>query len=316
MPLVVRSDGVITPQPPGPPVSLGPVPLGLSYVDPDGVTWPLGYTSGSGVYATACAGISGPQPSLTAVNLVGGGAIPQFYRTATRPIVVGVFVEADTQDAFMGLLDRWARALWNERHGDPAPGTLVVERPDGTARLIQVICTDGADQTDDAAGKSGLTWTTYSLTFQALDPLWADATPNVLEFKVYTAAGVPPMPPVDLAPQSLLGETLVTNEGDADTYPVWTIAGPGTPIVENLTTGRQFSLDALTAGEVITVDTRPTLVSAVDQDGNDAWPRLVASSPRDLWPLVPGPNLLNLNLSGSGDGSMITLTYTRRWLRA
>lgn len=307
---------LVTPKTSPAPIVLHPVPLGLTYVDPDGQSWPLSDRN-SGVVATACAGIGGPPRSLTAVSLPSGGAIPQFYRRATRPITIGVFVEGATQGEFLARMDAWALALWNERNGDPAPGTLIVARPDGTSRQIPVMCTDGADQSDDDATKSGLTWSTFALTFQALESLWEDATAIDLTFGVAPAAGIPPMPPIALAPPTLLGQNTIVNSGDAEAYPVWTITGPGTPTLANTTTGRSFGLGvALGSGETVTVDTRPTMQSAVDGTGADRWGDLVKSSPRDLWPLVPGTNVLNLDLASSGAGSQVVLSYTRRWLRA
>lgn len=310
MPVLVKPAGSRTPLP------VHPVPLGLTYVDPDGQAWPLTDRS-SGVVALGCAGISGPQPSVTSVSLAGGGALPQSYRPAARTVTIGVLLEGATQGQFLSRVDAWARAIWNERLGVPAPGLLVVARPDGTSRQIPVMCIDGGDQSDDDASKSGLTWTTYALTWAADDPLWADSDAIELTFGSSSAAGVPPMPPIVLAPATLLGENQVTNSGDADSYPIWTIHGPGQPTISNLTTGRSFGLDVtLGSSEVVVVDTRPTLQSAVDGVGADRWGDLVKSSPRDLWPLVPGNNDLNLSISSSGAGSKITLSYTRRWLRA
>jgi hypothetical protein len=310
MPLLVKQPVTRVPLP------THPVPLGLTYVDPDGQAWPL-TDRDSGVVATTCAGIAGPQPSATNVNLPGGGAIPLSYRPAARAITLGVFMEGATQADFLGLQDRWARAIWNERAGEPAPGLLVLARPDGSSRQIPVMCIDGGDQSDDDASKSGLTWSTYALTFAADDPLWADSDPIELSFGSSSAAGVPAMPPIVLAPATLLGDNQVTNSGDADSYPVWTIHGPGQPTLTNNTTGRTFGLDVtLDTGEVVIVDSRPTMQSAVDQDDTDRWGDLVKSSPRDLWPLIPGLNDLTLSLASSGDGSKIVLSYTRRWLRA
>ena len=298
------------------PLPVHPVPLGLTYVDPDGQAWALTDRS-SGVVATACAGISGPQPALTSVGLPGGGALPQSYRPVARTITLGIFVEAVTQAEFLMRQDRWTRAIWNERLGYPAPGLLVLARPDGTSRQIQVMHVDGGDQADDSSSKGGLTWSTYALTFTAADPLWSDSDSIELSFGSSSAAGVPPMPPIVLAPATLLGDNQVVNSGDADSYPLWTIRGPGQPTLTNVTTGRTFGLDVtLGSSEIVVVDTRSGNQSAVDQDGVDRWGDLVKSSPRDLWPLVPGVNSLNLSIAGSDAGSKITLSYTRRWLRA
>jgi phage-related protein len=125
------------------------------------------------------------------------------------------------------------------------------------------------------------------------------------------------MPPIVLAPATLLGENTVVNSGDADAYPVWTIHGPGQPTITNQTTGRSFGLNVtLSSDEVVVVDTRPTFQSAIDQDNNDRWNDLLKSSPRDLWSLAPGTNDLSLSLTGSDAESKIVLSYTRRWLRS
>jgi hypothetical protein len=298
------------------PLPVHPVPLGLTYTDPDGTVWPLGNRRG-GVQATACSGISGPPPSLTSAALPGGGAVPLSYRTGARTIILGMHISGTTQDEFLARQDAWARAIWNERNGDPAAGVFAVTRPDGSARQIEVFHTAGGDQADDDPSKSGLLWSTYTLTFSATDPLWADSTPITLTFGSFSATGVPPMPPIVLAPATLLGDTTVVNEGDAVSYPVWTITGPGQPTLTNNTTGRSFGLGVtLSDGETVTINTRPTMASAVDGTGADRWGDLLKSSPRDLWPLAPGLNSLSLLMDGSGDGSQVQLSYTRRWLRS
>lgn len=295
-----------------------PVPLGLTYIDPDGLAWAWGDPS-QNVFATACAGISSPPVTMTSIGLPGGGALPQFYSAAVRPIIIGLRAYNDDgdQSAYLAMQDQLARSLWTVRSGSPAPGTLVVSRPDGTSRQVRVYCINGPDQGDDDSTKSGLMWSTYTVTFQAPDPFFEDADSTDLEFGIYTAPGIPPMPPIQLAPSSLLGQTEVVNTGDADSYPVWRITGPGKPTITNTTSGRSFGLNVtLGVGEVVTVDTRPTMQSAVDGLGANRWPDLVKSSPRDLWPLLPGLNELNLNMAGSAAGSKVVLSYTRKWLRA
>lgn len=315
MPLLASGITTTPPVKP-PPVDLGPHLMGVTYVDPDGVAWD--WMDVDEVFCTAMAGLGTPTPTMATRSLPSGGAIPQSYLPQPRAVVVGLFASQDLQPDFLALQDRIARALWTVRGGKPAPGTLILHRPDGSARQLDVFHTAGGDQADDDGTKSGLTWTTYALTFTATDPFWRDAEPTVLTFEESTAVGIPPMPPIDLAPATVLGNTTVNVGGDTDTYPVWTIHGPGTPTMTNTTTGRVWSLKTpLISTDVWTIDTAPDgQASVIDQDGNSQWGALASSAPRDLWPLVPGTNQLDLALAGAEAGSKIELSYTRRWLRA
>jgi hypothetical protein len=314
VPLIVTSAG---PGPSGPPASTGPQPLNLVYTDPDGTDWDLVDRSGGSV-ALALSGIGGLLGVLSSIGLPGGGGIPQSYTPAVRTIILGMLLEESTQGEFLASQDRWARAIWTQRQGLPAPGTLTVQRPDGTARQLQVFCTAGSDQADDDRAKSGLTWAAYTLTWTALNPYWNDRYATTLQFASPSGSGgVPPMPPVLLDPSTVLGTTTVVNDGDADAWPVWTLTGPGTPTLTNTTTGLSFGLDvALSAGEVVTVDTRPTMQSAVDGLDANRWADLTRANPRSLWQLVPGTNLLNLQMTGSTSATVISMSYTRRWLRS
>jgi hypothetical protein len=303
--------------PPPPSEVIAPKPLSVSYLDPDGNTWSFD-DDGTGVFATAVAGIGSPPVALTSLPLPAGGALAQALTPQTRTITIGLYLYDDwDQDAFLALRDRLTRALWTIRAGQPAPGILTISRPDGSSRSIGVLCTDGPSMVSDDATKSGLTWTSMVATFQAPDPYFADAAETMLTYGSGTALGVPPMPPTALNSATLLGPTTVTNDADADAYPVWQITGPGTPTLTNSTTGLAWGLGvALGPTETLTVDTRPTLQSAVDGVGANRWGDLTASSPRSLWPLVPGDNALNLQMSGSAGTTSITMTYVRRWLRA
>lgn len=319
MPLLTRTPGSGggTPQP----GAQARHALQVTYIDPDGEVWDWS-APGSRCRALTVTGIGGPPAAYTDISLSGGGSLPQAFSAAKRSIVVGLHVYDDTsQGGLLDLLDRLTFALWHDRAGTPTPGVLRFARPDGTARQIEVFCTSGPPQTEEEASRDAYQRdTSYGLTFESgLDALFADADPvGPLVFGVPpVSGGVPPMPPVLLTPSTTLGETTVRNSGNGAAYPVWTITGPGVPTLTNVTTGREFSLGVtLSADEVITVDTRPTLQSAVDQAGNDRWGDLVKSSPRDLWTLVPGPNLLNLQLASAGEGSQISMLYHRRWLRA
>lgn len=318
MPLVTRSPGSGGIPTPGAPSRHA---LQVTYIDPDGEAWDWS-TPGSRCRVLSVTGIGGPPAAYTDTSLAGGGNLPQAFSAAKRSIVVGLHVyDDDSQVGLLDLLDRLTFALWHDRAGLPTPGVLRFARPDGTARQIEVFCTSGPPQTEEEESRDAYQRDTgFGLTFESgLDPLFQDADPvGPLVFAAPPASGgVPPMPPVLLTPSSTLGTSTVRNTGNGDAYPIWTITGPGVPTLSNVTTQREFSLGVtLSAGEVVTVDTRPTRQSAIDGTGADRWGDLVKTSPRDLWTLIPGTNVLNLQLASAGEGSKIEMVYHRRWLRA
>lgn len=318
MPLLGRpgSTGPVTP-----PFGRDRQPLTVTYIDPDGGTWAWSAPD-SRCRVLSVTGIGGPPTAYTDSALAGGASLPQSYTAAKRSIVVGLHVYDDASQAgLLDLLDQLTFALWTERAGVPAPGRIVFARPDGRARQIEVFCTSGIEQTDTEESRDAYQRDTgYVLTFESgLDPLFSDTDPiGPLVFQAPpNVGGIPPLLPVVLTPSNTLGETTITNSGNGDAYPIWTIYGPGTPTLSNLTTGRAFSLaTALGVGEVVTIDTRPARQSAVDGLGADRWGDLVKTSPRDLWTLVPGKNKLNLEIADAVEGSKIEMRYHRRWLRA
>lgn len=318
MPLLSGVSSGGTPTGPPPPTAPPTVPLQVAYLDPDGLGWEWSEER-QGTIVTSVTGIGSPAAVPTSLALPTGDLLTQSVAPAARQIVIGLYVYDDNQAAFLDRLDALARALWNERAGLPAPATIVIRRPGGTSRQVQVMCTSGPEQPDsDSTVDAYQGWTTFGLTFQPVAPYWEDLQDTTQTFRAAgSGGGIPPLLPVSLNPSVVLGETRITNDGDADAWPVWTITGPGTPTISNTTTGRSFSIDAaLVTDEVITVDTRPGHVSVTDGTGADRWSDLVKTSPRDLWQLIPGKNDLNLSMLDATAGTSIRLAYRRRWLRA
>jgi hypothetical protein len=294
----------------------------LTWTDPDGTVWDLSDLSlASGLIATSLTGIGGMPNALTMLPLPSGAFIVQSQIPQPRTITLGLYAEApdpaDPSAAHL-LYEAITRAFWTVRNSLPVPGYLGIQQPDGTQRLLECYTTAGLDQPDETDIPLWSSQWTLTLTAQ---PYWID-TPSAqigpIVFAPPTAgAGIPPMPPVLLSPATTLGMAEVDNTGDADTWPVWKITGPGTPAITNLTTGLEWTLGtSIPTGDVWTVVTDPAAgTSVTDQDGNSQWQYLAAADPRDLWPLVPGVNSLDVALASPGAGSQVALYYTRRWLR-
>jgi hypothetical protein len=290
----------------------------ISYLDPDRNLWGLSDLSlANGYICTALEGIAGVPVQLTSIPLVNGTAQPQMYSSQPGTVTLGLYVEAKDfshQADFLKLVDNITYAFFNQRAGIPAPGYIVVQRPDGTSRQLAVYCTAGFENPDYST-----MYANFVLSLTALDPYWTDTVAQQITYGLPAGAtGILPLLPVALGASNVIGTSTLNNDGGADAYPSWDIYGPGTPTITNNTSGRSFALTgALATGDQVHVETRPG-VQAVYKVATAAnmWSNLVINSPRDLWPIVKGMNSINLAMSGSGPSSKIVLNWTRRWLRA
>lgn len=294
-----------------------PSPLVITYVDPDGVNWNLSDISFSkGYLCAAIAGIEGVPTVLQTIPLLDGTAIPNIYLPQPGSIALAVLIgwpDASTnENDYYANLDAFVRAFTNRRNELPAPGYIQVQRPDGTTRQVQVFCTAGLNSPE-----VGLHNTLYSLTLQSPDPYWYDTVQQLIVYANNPAVGILPLLPIAFS-GPLLGSSILYNAGSALAYPVWTITGPGTPTIKNVTTGRQFSLNApIPNGNVVQISTKPGNQFATNlTTAANIWDSLVLSTLRDLWPLIGGPNQISITMAGSSTATSIQVGWTNRWSRA
>lgn len=300
-------------------------PLVIEYIDPDGTEWPLSdYTAMNGFACAGISGIEGVPVQMQTTPLLDGTAYTNFYIPQPGTIVIAVIITrprvsdntkavTDDENAYYDLLDRVSHAFYNRRNMAPAFGTISIQRPDGTTRQIQAYTTSGLNTPE-----VGIHNTLYTFTLQTPDPFWYNVDVNQLLFSISNATGILPLLPIRFASGSVIGAVNVLNTGGESTYPVWTLTGPGTPTLSNLTTGRTFALSSpVSAGHVVQIVTQPGRQSVVDTtNATNLWDSLVISSPRDLWPLVPGNNSVNISMVGSTLATTIGLSWRNRWLRA
>lgn len=292
-------------------------PLQISYVDPDGTEWNLSDVSvQDGFVCSGIAGIEGLPVAMQTVPLLDGSAYPNYYIPQPGSINVAVLIahpsNGDEND-YYNLLDKFIRAFYTRRNELPAPGYIVVQRPDGTKRQIAVYTTSGLNTPE-----VGLHNTLYSLTLDTPDPSWYDQNANQLLFVIPNSPGILPLLPVRLSSNYIIGAASIFNGSGAAAYPTWTITGPGTPTMQNLTTGRKWSLNtAIPSGHIVQVVTKPGQQSVVDiTSSTNMWDNLVLSGMRDLWQIVPGLNNVNIAMAGSSLATTVGLTWRNRWFRA
>ena len=205
------------------------------------------------------------------------------------------------------------RAFLNRRNELPVPGYIAIQRPDGTSRQIAVYTTSGLNTPE-----VGIHNTLYTLTLNTPDPYWSDSVQQNLVYTSGVVPGILPLLPVQLAAGTVFGNSVINNAGSALAWPLWTITGPGTPTMTNVTTGRHWSLNtSIPAGQIVQVATKPGTQMVVNvTTGVNIWDQLVLSSIRDLWPLVGGTNQVGISMAGSSAATSVVLNWTNRWSRA
>lgn len=200
-------------------------------------------------------------------------------------------------------------------------GKLRVTGPAGTIRELTCRYQEGLGLVEGGGTRDPLgTVQTAVVTFEAVDPYWMDADPTVVSWQTGTPQSFFPIFPLHLGSSQIFAAAVIDPQSDVATYPVWTISGPGSQIVlQNSTTGRTLGWSGgLGLDEQLTIDTRPGSQSPVPksvrlQDGSNQFGLL---TDWDFWPLVPGSNEFEVQMTGATGDSLVTLSYQSRYLGA
>lgn len=233
-------------------------------------------------------------------------------RHGVAEIKVPVELYGATDIALRASVRSWVRRLDPVR-GD---GSLLCTAPAGDQRELICRYAEGLDQAVEDEGDVGHRLRAI-LRFVCEQPYWQDASDTVQSWTLLSSlATFFPFFPLRLSGSEVFADATVTNDGNVEAWPVWTIGGPGSsPILRNLTTGDMLSLPVtLLAGESVAIDTRPGAKTVTKQDGTSLFGSL--ASPPALWPLAQGSNSIRIEMSGATSVSSVTLTWRRRWLSA
>lgn len=201
---------------------------------------------------------------------------------------------------------------------DPLSGTGQLRNTaiDGIVRDLNCIYSGGLEG-DEATERVGPTWFRAVPSFHAADPYWYDTVGVAYLWKTGSPPLFFPFPPLVLGDSSLLEGQTVINDGDVETWPIWTARGPYSRVViYNQTTGKTLVIDAtIDASGWVQVDTRPGFKSVLDHTGENRYEAVASTLGSSLFPLAAGPNLINITVTGSvGNVTQLELLLFRRYL--
>lgn len=175
---------------------------------------------------------------------------------------------------------------------------------------------------------SHFTWRKSNISFMALDPMWYGeevvSPQRVLEARkpfITSRVGKDevnpkrvPFLPIILSSTTVEGEYKLNIGGDANTWPIWEVIGPGQDLlIEDAETGKNIFIEG-EFNEPVIIDTRPTvsdIYSETDDDG-ELWDRV--DDDYQLFPLTPGKNRIKITMVNARPNSRVVLRYSETWL--
>ena len=281
-----------------------------TWTDPTGEVWQLSDSSPDGPGWFTPPGPSGWNATgyeIVPDPMPRGGENVRFVRAKPARIIWPLYVYGDTHLAYLQHLRQIKKAFTMTVHRRAA-GTLTVTRPDGGgARAIDCYYESGFE----GEAEQGWLYSKDAIVLFAPDGYWRDVEPvTVVHSYIPGVSYLSPFPQVSAS--LALGENEITNDGDVDAWPTWTITGPMSSIsATNNTTGYQFTLGyGLAAGEQITITTFQPAVrgpSGGNLSQNLDWPNAY------LWWLAPGGNQVTFNVAGGDVGTSVQVQFHPRY---
>lgn len=211
-----------------------------------------------------------------------------------RDFVLPLWI-GDSSPAALRLL---IRDLVGKMDPTRGPGRIRVTSTAGDQREITCSYSSGLDLVEKF-GDAGPEFQRAPLVMRAHDPYWYAVSEVVHKWGPGEPSTFFPLPPIRLSSSEVFADVTVDAVGDApETWPVWTIQGPGADVVlRNVTTGKSLTLDIALAGESVTIDTRPGRKLITLSDGTNLWGEVVM--PSSLWPLKRGLNAIRVEMASA-----------------
>jgi hypothetical protein len=263
----------------------------LTWIDPSSTSTAL---DGSGNYLgiVGRSGLIGvPETFIEQDIPLSPGSRLRQVKTPNTEVKVPLLVTGSTESALITNI-RTLRAAMNPLRGD---GILQYQAQDGTVRQLTCRLLQGFEG-DESDGNRGPGYIILPLVFHAFDPYWYDQFTSTVTYTTFTTK-------------------TITNGGDVEMWPSWSIHGPTTNLtITNTTTGKSMAFTLTLGGsDVLTIDTRPGVKTALLNSVTNEYSALSATSALFSFPALT-TSTLNFTLSGTTGATQIVLTYKQRWI--
>lgn len=266
---------------------------------------PVGYLKRAGAQGF---GIAPTQ--LTMDEGAGDGEIHRNTRRGGRLIDLPIAMQGANRAELKAMMRQLTRCL--QDHDGPAR-LYYVDPEDGEELFTYVHYAGGGDHTYgvDTNMRTFVSWT---LSLRSTSAYWTST--EALNFSLSTANAErgllknAPLTQLQLASSSAIGTFVVTNPGDVDAYPVWTIRGPGDSFTATRYDGQSFSYEAaITNADPVTID---TLTGDVLDLSGDSMYGNMGTAPK-LFSIPPGESTIDIVMTGTDATSLVSLYFSPRY---
>lgn len=288
----------------------------------------LDYVAKHGFGIQVTAGVTGfglPPIQTRWIEGAGNGATFRGRRVLPRDIDLLLTIVGRDHEDLQGYLNRLARLLDGKVR-------LFMKEDSGRKWWIDTYWVGGGDYAYGLNGQ-GVTDADLVITLRAGDPFWRSWN---RQQKVVRAGGVlASQPEVQLMSTPSTGdgsfldelsalqvtasaasaEVTLENSGDADSYPVWEVQGPGENFEAIAPDGSTLTwLGRLAAGETLTIDSETGLVTITGPDGTRNAYADLGEAPA-FWRIPPGINVGTARFNDTTSESRIVVSWDeRKWL--
>jgi hypothetical protein len=284
-----------------------PVPAWAGYVmtwtGPDGFTWALDGSQGVLLLQDGLVGLHLPgYDRYTSTAPATAGSRHRGSRAQERSVEWNLLVYADDSSEEWRALDR---AFWSSFDVDD-PGVWTVTDPAGRSLSLDCRLVPQNDPYDRDPSLFG--WALYHVQLVANQPFWrgeqvSQSWQNTTAVPFFGVDGQ-----LHISNGSSATSAIMSNPGDVDAWPVWTITGPMTSLSITVN-GGMITIPTLTSTETLVVDTDPGVATAI-KNGVDVSGTVDPWDPRPIPRGDDGP--LTINANGTGT---IAVSITPRYRR-
>lgn len=249
------------------------------------------------------------------------GSIPGDHTADQKQVIVSLWWAADTKEAAEDIA-LTARGLFQVSRMEQFPYGF--QHHSGVERVVFARCVRRS-QPRNRDTEAGLGVYKMTVELEVVDPVIYSAaveSDTLTPFVSATGFSWPIMWPVSWGAGGSGGTGSVSNDGDWESWPTFTITGPSSgtlsnPIIENVSTGQRLALNAnggvqMSPGQQLVIETHPANRSVAFSTGASRRGKL--SDDSEWFPLEPGVTQLRFRASGSTTDASVLVQARSAWL--